>query len=336
MPPIFYDYNAGNIAMPLESIRSLVQADLTATDQFISDGFLSDIPLINKLTQHILTAGGKRIRPLLTLLAANALGHTHQQHIPLAAAIELIHTATLLHDDVVDNSTLRRGNQTANGIWGNEASVLVGDYLYSRAFQLVVDLKNAEILSIFADATNLIAEGEVIQLTHCYDPDMTETAYYDVIQRKTAKLFEVAAQTGAVLANPHTEQMTAIKQYGLSLGMAYQLIDDAMDYHSSANEMGKNTGDDLAEGKSTLPIIYAMQHATPAETAILREAIRTGSRENFSTILAVIESTQAIQYTSAAAEKQVQKAIHALDCIPDSAYRRALHDLAKFVVARTA
>jgi len=322
--------------MPLESIRSLIQDDLTATDKFISGKFLSDIPLINKLTQHIFSAGGKRIRPLLTLLTANAFGHKDDQHIPLAAAIELIHTATLLHDDVVDNSNLRRGNQTANDIWGNEASVLVGDYLYSRAFQLVVGLNNAEILSIFANATNLIAEGEVMQLANCHDPDVSEENYYAVIERKTAKLFEVAAQTGAALTNPSAEQIAAIKQYGISLGIAYQLIDDAMDYCSSANEMGKNTGDDLAEGKPTLPLIYAMQNANEAEKEILRDAIQNGSIKNLPEILAVIESTKSIKYTADAAKKYAQRAIDALTIIPESTYRQALKTLAEFVVARSA
>jgi len=320
--------------MPLESIRSLLQPDLAATDKLMT-GTLSEIPLIQQLTQHIFAAGGKRIRPLLTLLTANAFGHIDQQHISLAAAIELIHTATLLHDDVVDNSTLRRGNQTANGIWGNEASVLVGDYLYSRAFQLVVALKNQEILGIFAEATNLIAEGEIMQLANCHDPDITEEAYYDVIQRKTAKLFEVAAHTGAVLTNPTSDQTAAIKHYGISLGTAYQLIDDAMDYHSSASEMGKNTGDDLADGKPTLPLIHALRHAPSSEADILRDAIRTGSRENLDAILGVIESTGAIKYTAAAAEKQIQQALASLTIIPNSPYRQGLHDLAQFVIART-
>ncbi|MDX1901115.1 MAG: polyprenyl synthetase family protein [Gammaproteobacteria bacterium] len=322
--------------MPLESIRTLVQADLDATDQFISGELLSDIPLINKLTKHIFSAGGKRIRPMLALLSANTFGQPHQQqHIFLAAAIELIHTATLLHDDVVDSSTLRRGNQTANDIWGNEASVLVGDFLYSRAFQLVVGLKNFDIIDIFAAATHLMAEGEVMQLANCHDPDVTEESYYDVIHRKTAKLFEIASHAGALLSQPAQTQTEAIKTYGIALGTAYQLIDDAMDYHSSTNEMGKNTGDDLAEGKPTLPLIYAMQNATTADTKILREAICTGSRKNLKAILSIIESTGAIQYTAAAAKKQAQQAIESLSVIPESPYRQALTHLAEFVVSRT-
>jgi len=320
--------------MPLESIRSLVHSDLEATDKFICTELLSDIPLINELVEYILNCGGKRIRPLLVLLTARAFGHQDQQHIDLAAAIELIHTATLLHDDVVDSSTLRRGNKTANNIWGNEASVLVGDFLYSRAFQLIVKLKNLQILEIFSGATNLIAEGEILQLINCHDPDTTEQSYYDVIRRKTAKLFEVAAQTGAAL-NQHTAaQMTAMQHYGVHLGTAYQLIDDALDYSSSAAEMGKNMGDDLAEGKPTLPLIHALRQGTPAEVTLLKEAIKTGNTENLDSILTIIESTGAIEYTANAAKQQIQQAISGLTHIPDSPYRKAMRDLAEFVVAR--
>ncbi len=322
--------------MPLEPIRSLVQADLEATDHFIRTELSSDIPLINQLVEYILTGGGKRIRPLLVLLTARAFDHQEKQHIHLAAAIELIHTATLLHDDVVDNSTLRRGNKTANHIWGNEASVLVGDFLYSRAFQLIVKLQSLEILNIFSNATSLIAEGEVLQLINCHNPDTTEQAYYDVIQRKTAKLFEVASQTGAALCHDYTtQQVQAMQHYGLHLGTAYQLIDDALDYSSSAQEMGKNMGDDLAEGKPTLPLIHALRHGTRAEVSLLRDAIETGSTKNLAAILSIIESTGAIEYTANAAKQRAQQAINSLIHIPESPYRKALHDLADFVVARS-
>lgn len=320
--------------MPLESIRSLVQTDLNATDKFICTELLSDIPLINQMVEYILTCGGKRIRPLLVLLTARALDHEGQQHIDLAAAIELIHTATLLHDDVVDSSALRRGNKTANNIWGSEASVLVGDFLYSRAFQLIVKLQNLEIMNIFANATNLIAEGEVLQLINCHDPDTTEKAYYDVIQRKTAKLFEVASQIGTALCNYDAKQMTAMQTYGLSLGTSYQLIDDALDYSSSAAEMGKNIGDDLAEGKPTLPLIHALRHGTKTEIKLIRKAIETGSTKNLQSILAIIESTSAIEYTANAAKLHASQAIDSLIHIPESPYRKALQDLAEFVVAR--
>lgn len=320
--------------MPLESIRSLVQSDLKATDTFICTELSSDIPFINQLVEYVITCGGKRVRPLVVLLTARALNHQGQQHIDLAAAIELIHTATLLHDDVVDSSSLRRGNKTANSIWGNEASVLVGDFLYSRAFQLIVKLKNLEIMDIFANATNLIAEGEVLQLINCNDPDTTEQAYYDVIQRKTAKLFEVASQVGTALCQYSSQEMAAMQQYGLSIGTAFQLIDDALDYSSSAAEMGKNRGDDLAEGKPTLPLIHAMRCGTKAETKLIRKAIQLGSTKHIDSILTIIESTGAIEYTANAAKQQVQLATSSLIHIPESPYRQALHDLAEFVVER--
>ncbi len=320
--------------MSLELIRSFVQDDLIATDKFICTELLSDIPLINQLVEYILKSGGKRIRPLLVLLTARAFDHQKQQHIELAAAIELIHTATLLHDDVVDSSALRRGNQTANHIWGNESSVLVGDFLYSRAFQLIVKLQNLEIMNIFANATNLIAEGEVLQLINRHDPDATEQSYYNIIQRKTAKLFEVASQIGAALCNYRPPQMAAMQHYGISLGTAYQLIDDALDYCSSADEMGKNMGDDLAEGKPTLPLIYALRYGKPAEVKLIRNAIKTGSTKKLDSILTIIESTGAIEYTANAAKLHIQEAINSLTHIPESPYRKALQDLAEFVVAR--
>ncbi len=320
--------------MPLQSIRSLVQTDLDATDQFICTGLKSDIPFINQLVEYILTCGGKRIRPLLVLLTAKAFEHQKQQHIDLAAAIELIHTATLLHDDVVDNSTLRRGRKTANMVWGNEASVLVGDFLYSRAFQLIVKLQNLEIMNIFSNATNLIAEGEVLQLINCHDPDVTEQSYFEVIQRKTAKLFEVATQIGTALSNHSLQHMSAMQQYGMQLGIAYQLIDDALDYQSPAEQTGKNMGNDLAEGKPTLPLIHAMRKGTPAEVALLRSTIETGSCTQLEAIIAIIESTGAIEYTANAAKQCVREAKTALAHIPDSPYRKALHDLAEFVVER--
>lgn len=321
--------------MPLASIRSLVQSDLEATDNFIRTELRSDIAFINQLMDYILKAGGKRIRPILVLLTARAFHHERQKHIDLAAAIELIHTATLLHDDVVDSSTLRRGHETANTIWGNEASVLVGDFLYSRAFQLIVKLQNLNILTIFANATNLIAEGEVMQLLNCHDPDTSESAYFEVIQRKTAKLFEVAAQVGTALSTAYTAgQMNAMQYYGMQLGIAYQLIDDTLDYNSSAAEMGKNIGNDLAEGKPTLPLIHAMRFGTSAEVQLIRTAIETGSSENLDSIIAIIESTGAIEYTANAAKRHALQAKATLSEIPESPYRKALHDLTEFVVER--
>jgi len=321
--------------MPLELIRSLVQTDLTETDQFISRELKSDIPLINQLVKYILTCGGKRIRPLLVLLSARAFQHEKQRHVELAAAIELIHTATLLHDDVVDSSTLRRGHETANSIWGNEASVLVGDFLYSRAFQLIVKLQHLPILNIFSNATNLIAEGEVLQLINCHNPDTTEASYFEVITRKTAKLFEVATQAGAALSTENTAYLTAMQQYGLNLGIAYQLIDDVLDYSASAEQTGKNMGNDLAEGKPTLPLIYALTQGATHEVSLLRRAIETGSATELTTIVKIIESTGAIEYTANAAKQYAKQARDVLTLIPESPYRQALHTLAGFVVERS-
>jgi octaprenyl-diphosphate synthase len=321
--------------MSLESIRNLVKADLADTDQFISRELKSEIPLINQLIEYILTCGGKRIRPLLVLLAARTFQYPSNQHIELASAIELIHTATLLHDDVVDSSTLRRGHKTANSIWGNEASVLVGDFLYSRAFQLIVRLQHLPILNVFSDATNLIAEGEVLQLVNCHNPDTTEASYFDVITRKTAKLFEIAAQTGAALATDNPVYIAAMQQYGLHLGIAYQLIDDALDYSAPAEQTGKNMGNDLSEGKPTLPLIYALRQTTLDEANILRHAIQTGSTNELDTIVKIIESTGAIEYTANAARQHATQAREALAPIPDSPHKQALHALTDFVVDRS-
>ncbi len=320
--------------MPLESIRSLVHTDLTDVDRFLASELKSDIPLINRLVEYILKCGGKRIRPLLVLLSARALHCEKQCHIELAAAIELIHTATLLHDDVVDSSTLRRGHETANSIWGNEASVLVGDFLYSRAFQLIVGLQHFPILAIFSNATNLIAEGEVLQLMNCHNPDITEASYFEVITRKTAKLFSVAAQTGAALATDNEAYISAMQQYGLALGIAYQLIDDVLDYSASAEQTGKNMGNDLAEGKPTLPLIYALTQSTAQEAKLMRHAIKTGSTADLTPIVKIIESTGAIEYTANAASQYAKKARDALILIPESPYRQALHTLAEFAVER--
>lgn len=338
-PSHYYDCNhikkQENIsAMPLASIRSLVQSDLDATDQFILNELKSDIPFINQLIDYIIKCGGKRIRPLIVLLSAKAFNHDNNAHVDLAVAIELIHTATLLHDDVVDHSTLRRGNETTNSIWGNEASVLVGDFLYSRAFQLIVKLKNFTIMDIFASATNIIAEGEVLQLLNCHDPNTTEAAYFEVIQRKTAKLFEVASQIGTALSPYSTQEMNAMQSYGMQVGIAYQLIDDALDYQSSKEVMGKNVGNDLAEGKPTLPLIHAIKKGTPAEAKLVQEAIQSGSIERLNDILQIIESTGAIEYTLQAAKMHAKRANDILAHIPESPYQKALGELAQFTVER--
>lgn len=320
--------------MHFDSIRTLIQDDFQATDQLIAEQLQSDIPLIQQLSKHIIDSGGKRLRPLLVLLSANAFGYIGKHHITLAAIIELIHTATLLHDDVVDASELRRGKASANSIWGNEASVLVGDYLYSRAFQMLVSVDNMTIFTLLADAANTLAAGEVLQLIQQHNPDTDEDRYMQVIQSKTAKLFEVAAQTGAMLTERSATEITAIAQYGMHLGTAFQLVDDALDYCATSSEFGKNLGDDLAEGKITLPLIYSMQHGTADQVQLIREAIIRGNSNYLSEILQVIDSTQAIAYTYAAASKQVDAAIAALAHIPPSIHQEALSELARFAVTR--
>jgi octaprenyl-diphosphate synthase len=321
--------------MPLASIRTLIGKDLETTDRFIIAQLESRIPLIKEVIEYVLTCGGKRVRPMVLLLSARALSDHTEKHIDLAAVVELIHTATLLHDDVVDGATLRRSHQTANTIWGNEASVLVGDFLYSRAFQLVVELKHQPILEIFAKATHYIAEGEIMQLVNCKNPDTTEEFYYDIIQRKTAKLFEVAAQLGAMVASEKEHEITALRDYGLHLGLAYQLIDDALDYSLSTDDTGKNVGQDIADGKTTLPLIHAMRKSKGADLALLRESIEQGSAKNLQAILGIIESTDAIKYTAEAAKKHAETAKLALSPLPATPYREALLRLSDFVVDRT-
>lgn len=320
--------------MPLESIRALVQKDLESIDHFIVSQLDSNIPLIKQIIEYVLTCGGKRVRPLVLLLSSHALAHHGNKHIDLAAVIELIHTATLLHDDVVDSSTLRRGHRTAHTIWGNDASVLVGDFLYSRAFQIVVDLHHQKVLDIFAKSTHYIAEGEILQLVNCNNPDTTEEFYFEIIRRKTAKLFEVAAQLGAILSTESEPAIAALRDYGMHLGLAYQLIDDALDYSQSAEQTGKNIGQDISEGKPTLPLIYAMRKSKRADVDLLRDAIKTGHSKDLKTILGIIESTDAIAYTANAAKNHAAKAKQALAQIAPSPYRHALEALSDFVVAR--
>lgn len=321
--------------MSLESIRALVSEDLSATDRVIISQLESNIPLIKEIIEYILTCGGKRVRPMIVLLAAKSLSHNGMQHLDMAAVIELIHTATLLHDDVVDRSTLRRGHKTAHTIWGSSASVLVGDFLYSRAFQVVVDMRHQPILDIFAKATHYIAEGEILQLVNCNNPDTTEAFYFEIIERKTAKLFEIAAELGALLATQVEADITALRDYGRHLGLAYQLIDDALDYSQSAEQTGKNVGQDIAEGKTTLPLIHAMRKSKGADVTLLRDAIQSGSNQNLDTILRIIESTEAIKYTATAARQHAQLAKQALAHIADSPYRRALEQMSDFVVSRS-
>ncbi|ROR34952.1 octaprenyl diphosphate synthase [Inmirania thermothiophila] len=321
--------------MDIEAIRSLAAEDMRAVDELIRKRLSSDVALINELGHYIIAGGGKRLRPLVTVIGARALGYDGPWHVQLAAIIEFIHTATLLHDDVVDASELRRGRETANALWGNEASVLVGDFLYSRSFEMMVEINNMRVMEILAHATNTIAEGEVLQLLNCHDPDTTEERYLEVVRRKTAKLFEAAAQLGAVLAGGSPEQEQAMARYGLELGVAFQLVDDALDYGASGEDIGKNVGDDLAEGKPTLPLIHVLRTGTPSQVALVREAIEQGGRERIDEVLAAIEATGAIAYTAQRAREQAQAAIAALEAIDDSPYRQALAGIVEFAVSRT-
>jgi octaprenyl-diphosphate synthase len=315
-------------------VVALAKDDMQAVDNLISDSLKSDVALVSQVSQYIVMSGGKRLRPLLVLLASHALGYSGEQHVRAAAIIEFIHTATLLHDDVVDSSARRRGRDTANTVFGNQASVLVGDFLYSRAFQMMVDIDDMHVMQILADATNTIAAGEVMQLMNVHDPDTTEEAYLQVIYRKTARLFEAGAQIAAVLANQESAVENSMINYGQNLGTAFQLVDDALDFNASADELGKNLGDDLAEGKATLPLIYAMQKGTAADKDMIRNAILEGGLNQLDKIQSVIESTGALQYTAARAQEAADVAIGALSDIPDSDYKQALIAIADFSVQR--
>jgi octaprenyl-diphosphate synthase len=319
----------------IEDIRALVGSDVQAVDELILERLRSDVVLINEVGRYIVNSGGKRLRPLLVLLAARACGYLGKQHLELAAVIEFIHTATLLHDDVVDASDLRRSARTANAIWGNEAAVLVGDFLYSRSFEMMVSIGSMRVMEILSTTTNVIAEGEVLQLLNCHDPDTTEQRYRDVIRYKTAKLFEASAQLGAVLGGQPAGIEQAMARYGMHLGTAFQLIDDALDYGASGAEIGKNIGDDLAEGKPTLPLIHALRHGTPAQTQAIRAAIEQGGLDQIDTVLAAIESTNAITYTAESAQQEVDLAVAALAELPASPYKEALYGLAEFSVSRS-
>ncbi|HMN44095.1 MAG TPA: octaprenyl diphosphate synthase [Povalibacter sp.] len=321
--------------MSFESVKQLVAGDLKEVDRVIRDRLASDVVLVNQVAEYIVGSGGKRLRPLVVVVAARACGLTDQKHTQAAAIIEFIHTATLLHDDVVDHSAQRRGQDTANSLWGNEASVLVGDYVYSRSFEMMVDLGSMRIMDVMARATNRIAEGEVLQLMNAHDPDTTEERYFEVIHRKTAQLFEAGSQVAAILAGSSPAIEDAMKRYGRHLGTAFQLVDDALDYRADRDALGKNLGDDLAEGKPTLPLIYAMKHGTDAERAMIRNSIENGLAENLPQITAAIESTGGLAYTARLARQEASLAIEALAVLPDSQYKQALRELADFSVERT-
>jgi octaprenyl-diphosphate synthase len=321
--------------MDIAAIQSLVQEDMQAVNELVLARLHSEVALINQLGHYIINSGGKRLRPMLLLLSARTFGYSGLHHLTLAAVVEFIHTATLLHDDVVDASELRRGRQTANSLWGNEASVLVGDFLYSRAFQMMVEINKMQVMEILSDATNIIAEGEVLQLLNCHDPDTTEETYLQVIRSKTAKLFEAAAQLGAVISDQRVEYEQAMAIYGMHLGTAFQIVDDVLDYSATKEEMGKNVGDDLAEGKPTLPLIYALKHSDLAKQQQLRDAITQGGREHINVVLDAITATNAIHYTLECAKRETEKAIAALEILPNSPYKEALRSLAQFSVNRS-
>lgn len=318
----------------LNAALSLVTNDLAEVDKVISARLDSGVPLVGEVARYIISAGGKRVRPTLLLLCAGALGYQGVQHFNLAAVVEFIHTATLLHDDVVDESTLRRGRSTANEIFGNPASVLVGDFLYSRAFQMMVEAQDMRVMEILSDATNVIAEGEVLQLMNMHDASLDEAGYLRVIRSKTAKLFEASTRLAAVLTQQPQDIEHACATYGQALGTAFQVIDDALDYDGDATEMGKNLGDDLREGKSTLPLIVAMQRGTPTQAQTIREAIETGTVTQLDAIVAIVRSTGALEATHRAAAVEAQRAIDAIGVLPDNAHKNALIELASSLLQR--
>lgn len=321
--------------LTLEQIQSLASADMQAVNAEILSQLNSDVILINQLGHYIIAGGGKRIRPLIAVLAARALGYEGDKHITCAAFIEFVHTATLLHDDVVDESDLRRGRATANAMFGNAASVLVGDFIYTRSFQMMTDVDSLKVLKVMSSATNVLAEGEVQQLMNCNDPNTTEASYMMVIYSKTARLFEAATQCAAIIAGADEAQEEALKQYGCYLGTAFQLIDDILDYSANAEKFGKNIGDDLAEGKPTLPLLHAMQNGNPQQAALIREAIEQGGkREALDEILAIMQEHQSLDYAMARAKAEAQKAVDALAVLPESEYKQALISLAYLSVDR--
>jgi octaprenyl-diphosphate synthase len=315
-------------------VVALCRVDMQAVDQVIHQRLSSEVALVNQLSHYIVNSGGKRLRPLITLLSAKLFGYQGELHYLLAAIIEFIHTATLLHDDVVDESNLRRGNETANALFGNAASVLVGDFLYSRAFEMMIDVDDMRVMQILATTTNVIAEGEVMQLMNVHDAQTTEEKYLEVIHCKTAKLFEAATQLGAVLCNRGEKEIQAMAAYGRYLGTAFQLIDDVMDYSSDSEKMGKNVGDDLAEGKPTLPLIYAIQQGTPEQAALIKAAVEKGGYDKIEQVQGIIEQTGALSYTEKMAQQQAQLAIAELSQLPDSENKTLLENIARLSVYR--
>jgi octaprenyl-diphosphate synthase len=322
--------------MSLADIRQRVEPDLQAVDAVIRRELHSDVVLVRQVAEYIIHSGGKRLRPLLTVLAARALGYEGVHHHTLAAVVEFIHTATLLHDDVVDKSEMRRGRKTANELFGNAASVLVGDFVYSRSFQMMVSVQNMRVMEVLSDATNVIAEGEVLQLLNCHDPEVDEERYLQVIRYKTAKLFEASTRLGAVLCQCSPAVEEAMARYGAHLGTAFQMVDDVLDYSGDLGETGKNLGDDLAEGKATLPLIYVMKHGSPKQAQIIRHAIENGAVEEMDQVVSIIRESQALDYTVACARREAELACAAIhDCLPATQWRDDLEELARLAVERS-
>ena len=326
--------SAAILHAPTNNLAHSIAADVEAVNLVIRQRLHSEVSLVNQIAEYIISAGGKRIRPTLVLLVANAYGYKGTAHHELAAVVEFIHTATLLHDDVVDESSMRRGRKTANALFGNAASVLVGDFLYSRSFQMMVGLSNMRVMQILSDATNVIAEGEVLQLLNMHDPDVSEAAYLNVIRSKTAKLFEAAAQLGALISGASDADIEAAGEYGRSLGTAFQLIDDVLDYAGDAEAIGKNVGDDLREGKPTLPLIYLMDNGTPQQRDLVRNCIEQGDEQHFAAILAAITTSGALDYTRRAAGVAANRAASAISGLPESEYKQSLLQLCVFAVDR--
>lgn len=321
--------------LPLNSIQACIAADIQAVNAVIEQSLHSDVALVNQVSHYIINSGGKRLRPMLVLLAAGLFGNIKPAHHQLAAVVEFIHTATLLHDDVVDESSKRRGQNTANALFGNAASVLVGDFVYSRAFQMMVAVQNMRVMEVLSNATNIIAEGEVLQLLNIHNADVTDAAYLQVIHYKTAKLFEAATRLGAIISQASPSDEAALSQYGMHIGTAFQLIDDVLDLSGNALEIGKNLGDDLNEGKPTLPLLYAMRHGTATETAAIKHAIEHGGLEHMPTILSAVERTGALAHVQKLAGQESALACAAIAHFADSPYKQSMLTLADFAVSRT-
>jgi octaprenyl-diphosphate synthase len=318
----------------LNNIQTFIAADMQAVDTAIRTSLYSEVTLINTIGEHIISGGGKRLRPALVLLSSGIFQPIQTQHHALAAIVEFIHTATLLHDDVVDESAMRRGKSTANHLFGNAASVLVGDFLYSRAFQMMVKLQNMRVMQILSEATNIISEGEVLQLMNIHNADVTEQEYLKVIHFKTAKLFEAATRLGAVISGANEKDETALAQYGMRLGTAFQLIDDVLDLSGDVNQIGKNLGDDLSEGKPTLPLLVAMHRGTVTEASIIRKAIQQGGLDELAAVLAAVNATDALNYVRELAANEIKIGCEAITHLPKSPNKQALIDLATFAVTR--